>query len=90
VDSWAGLHPEVRRVLTASSARGDDWAVPLEEAAGVELTIGGADLIAVGVSPGPGLGQALRATLAARRRGEIDVDQEFEFARRWAKRSIDD
>lgn len=90
VDSWAGLHPEVRRVLTASSARGDEWAGPLEEAAGVELTIGGEDLIAVGISPGPGLGQALRATLAARRRGEIDADQEFEFARRWARRPIDD
>lgn len=90
VDSWAGLDPEVRRLLISSSAHGDDWAGPLEEAATVELTIGGADLIGVGVPPGPGLGQALRATLAARRRGEIDANQEFEFACRWARRSIDD
>ncbi len=50
------------------------------EASGFRLTIGGADLIAAGVPPGPAVGRALARTLAARRDGAISAEEELAFA----------
>jgi tRNA nucleotidyltransferase (CCA-adding enzyme) len=54
-------------------------------AAGLRLTIGGADLIAAGVPPGPAVGRALARTLAARRGGAIRAEEELAFALKAAR-----
>ena len=53
-------------------------------AASTRLVIGGRDLIAAGVSAGPRIGHALRATLSARRDGKISPSEELAFAVRSA------
>ncbi|HZI66236.1 MAG TPA: hypothetical protein VFF17_06695 [Thermoanaerobaculia bacterium] len=52
---------------------------------GFRLTIGGADLIAAGVSPGPSIGRALSRTLAARREGTIRAEEELAYALKAAR-----
>ncbi|HEY3171647.1 MAG TPA: hypothetical protein VGK86_03630 [Thermoanaerobaculia bacterium] len=47
---------------------------------GFRLTIGGKDLVAAGIPPGPAIGRALSATLSARRDGAIRPEQELAFA----------
>ena len=54
-------------------------------AAGVRLSIRGSDLIAAGVPPGPAIGRALSATLAARRAGSIRAEEELSFASKVAR-----
>ncbi|MCP4203811.1 MAG: CCA tRNA nucleotidyltransferase [bacterium] len=54
--------------------------------AGVELGIGGEDLLAAGAPAGPRIGAALDATLKARRAGRIEEQQELEFALEWLGR----
>jgi tRNA nucleotidyltransferase (CCA-adding enzyme) len=49
-------------------------------AAAVRLSIRGSDLVAAGVAPGPAIGRALSATLAARRVGSIRAEEELSFA----------
>jgi hypothetical protein len=44
------------------------------------LTIRGADLLQAGVPPGPAIGKALAATLAARMDGTISSEQELSYA----------
>lgn len=46
----------------------------------IRLSIRGSDLVASGVPPGPGIGRALAATLAARVEGRISPAQELDFA----------
>lgn len=46
----------------------------------LRLSVGGKDLIAAGVPPGPRLGEALRRTFAARLDGEIGREGELAFA----------
>ncbi len=50
----------------------------------VRLAIGGRDLVAAGVLPGPGVGRALAETLAARENGMISEAEELDFALRRA------
>jgi tRNA nucleotidyltransferase (CCA-adding enzyme) len=64
-----------RRVILAARA-----------ATGLRLSIGGADLIAAGVPPGPAVGRALARTRAARREGAIPAEQELAFALEAARR----
>ncbi len=52
----------------------------LSASRGVRLSIRGSDLVAAGVAPGPRIGRALAATLAAREDGRIELSQELEFA----------
>ncbi len=54
--------------------------------AGIELGIGGEDLLAAGAPAGPRIGAALAATLRARRAGRIEELQELEFALKWLGR----
>lgn len=54
------------------------------------LGIGGEDLLAAGAPPGPRMGAALEATLAARRAGEIEADEELGFAVEWLAREDPD
>lgn len=49
-------------------------------APGLRLSIRGSDLLAAGVSPGPAIGRALSATLAALRDGVIRPEDELAFA----------
>jgi hypothetical protein len=44
------------------------------------VRIRGKDLVAAGVPPGPAIGRALSATLAARRDGAIRPEEELAFA----------
>ena len=64
-----------REILAASAA-----------ASAFRLTIGGADLIAAGVSPGPAIGRALSKTLEARRKGSIPAEEELAYALKAARR----
>ena len=54
---------------------------------GIELQIGGDDLLAAGTAPGPRIGNALEATLAARRRGELEAAGELDFAVAWLRQA---
>ena len=63
-----------RAILAARSAPG-----PL-------LSIGGADLVAAGIPPGPAIGRALARTLAARRDGAIPAEAELAYALKAARR----
>lgn len=45
-----------------------------------ELAIRGADLLAAGLPPGPGLGEALKATRRARLDGRIEAGEELRYA----------
>ncbi len=54
----------------------------------MRLEIGGRDLIAAGIAAGPGIGQALQLTLAARRDGKISKREELAFAVREARRRV--
>jgi tRNA nucleotidyltransferase (CCA-adding enzyme) len=51
----------------------------------VRLEIGGKDLLAAGVPPGPAIGRALSATRCARREGAIRREDELAFALRAAR-----
>jgi tRNA nucleotidyltransferase (CCA-adding enzyme) len=53
---------------------------------GARLSISGADLIARGIAPGPAIGRALGATLAALEDGRIGAKDELAFALRRARR----
>ncbi|HSS52676.1 MAG TPA: hypothetical protein VLX28_27360, partial [Thermoanaerobaculia bacterium] len=52
----------------------------LTELRGVKLKVSGSDLLAAGISPGPRLGEALRATLRARLDGRIGESGELGYA----------
>jgi len=52
----------------------------LTELRGLRLGIRGSDLLAAGVSPGPRIGEALRATLRARLDGRIEAADELRYA----------
>ncbi|HUO86017.1 MAG TPA: DHHA1 domain-containing protein [Thermoanaerobaculia bacterium] len=58
----------------------------LTELRAFDLEVRGADLVAAGIEPGPAIGEALRATWAARLDGEIGPDEELAFARDEARR----
>lgn len=64
------LRAEERRTLLHAIAVSRD----------VRLSIRGSDLIAEGIPPGPEVGHALAATLAARAEGRISTAQELAFA----------
>ncbi len=49
------------------------------------LSLRGADLLAAGVSPGPRIGEALRATRRARLDGQVDAPGELRYALAFAK-----
>jgi tRNA nucleotidyltransferase (CCA-adding enzyme) len=49
------------------------------------LSLRGADLLAAGVPPGPGIGEALRATRRARLDGHVDEPGELRYALAFAK-----
>ncbi len=51
------------------------------------LSIGGRDLVAAGIAPGPRIGHALNVTLSARRDGKISRREELAFAVRAARRT---
>ena len=53
---------------------------------GFRLGIGGADLIAAGIPPGPAVGRALARTLDARRAGSIGADEELAYALKAARK----
>ena len=61
--------PERRTLLRALAASRE-----------IRLSIRGSDLVAAGIAPGPGIGRALAATLAAREEGRITPAQELVFA----------
>ena len=76
------LSPEERvvaRVIVPPEVR-QRFAHWLDRWETLDLVIGGQDLIAAGFRAGPQIGRALEATLAARRDGRIEVDEELEFA----------
>jgi tRNA nucleotidyltransferase (CCA-adding enzyme) len=52
----------------------------LTELRGLKLGIRGSDLLAVGIPPGPRIGDALRATRQARLDGRIDAAEELRYA----------
>lgn len=52
----------------------------LEELRPLTLGVQGADLVAAGIPPGPRIGEALRATRAARLDGRIAADDELPYA----------
>ncbi len=70
-------------LLGGAAARRMDRALRISS---TRLSIGGRDLIAAGVSAGPRVGHALRATLSARRDGKISRGEELAFALRAARR----
>lgn len=55
----------------------------LGELRGLELTLDGDDLVALGVPRGPQVGHLLRALRHARLDGELEAVGEAEYARRW-------
>jgi tRNA nucleotidyltransferase (CCA-adding enzyme) len=65
----ASLPADRRRVLLA-----------LADAGPIALSIGGRDLVAAGVAPGPAIGRALARTLAARQDGSIPREGELAYA----------
>ena len=58
----------------------------LTELRPLSLQIRGGDLVEEGFEPGIPIGEALRATRAARLDGELDASQELEFALRWLRK----
>ena len=68
--------PSARRAILAARS-----APP-----GPRLSIGGADLVAAGIPPGPAIGRALARTLAARRDGAIPAEEELAYALKAARR----
>ncbi len=58
----------------------------LESGGRMKLSISGADLLARGAAPGPAIGRARSATLAAREDGRIGAGEELGFALRAARR----
>ena len=77
--AWRRVPPEA---VAVAGARGDENAARrwLEELRYVRLEIGGADLLAAGVSEGPGLGDRLERTLLGKLDGEITGGREAELA----------
>jgi len=59
----------------------------LDPTARLALAIRGADLVAAGIPPGPGIGRALERTLDARRDGLIGRADELDFALAAARRA---
>ena len=87
-ETASGLDPDtvVAAAATAPSRARRAILAALAGAPGLRLTIGGADLIAAGVPPGPAIGRALARTRAARQEGEIPPEGELEFALKAARR----
>jgi tRNA nucleotidyltransferase (CCA-adding enzyme) len=70
-------------LAAAAATAGGAFGRRLEAALGarpIRLTIGGKDLLAAGLPAGREIGEALKATLAARRNGTISRRQELAFA----------
>ena len=90
----AGLAEAVSRLdpdtLLAAAATAPPSAksaiLAARSAPGPLLTIGGADLVAAGIPPGPAIGRALASTLAARRKGAIAAEGELAYALKAARR----
>ena len=72
----------------ATAPPGTSRAIRATRAAvsGFRLGIGGADLIAAGIAPGPAVGRALARTLDARRAGSIGAAEELAYALKAARR----
>jgi tRNA nucleotidyltransferase (CCA-adding enzyme) len=76
--------------LVLARALGAEWLDRyLNEWRGVALEIGGADLIAAGVSPGPALGRGLQAALRRKLDGEVEGREQELAAALEAARSDD-
>lgn len=84
-DALAGLGGEELLLLLATEdEKGRAWVRrELTEMRPFEITLGGRDLIDRGFEPGPEIGEALRATRAARLDGEIEAEDELEYAVAW-------
>jgi len=74
---------EIRVVELLSEPGHWQWLREIRRLSGIELQIGGGDLLAAGAAAGPRIGNALEATLAARRRGELEAAGELDFAVAW-------
>ncbi|MCH7666718.1 MAG: CCA tRNA nucleotidyltransferase [Acidobacteria bacterium] len=74
---------EIRVVELLSEPGHWQWLREIRRLSGIELQIGGGDLLAAGAAAGPRIGNALEATLAARRRGELQAAGELDFAVAW-------
>ncbi|MEO8276929.1 MAG: hypothetical protein ABI639_11975 [Thermoanaerobaculia bacterium] len=79
------LFVEELAVMASDSADTARWALQeLTEMRPLRLSIGGRDLLAAGLLPGPEVGRALERTLRARIDGRIPAAGELEFALRAA------
>ena len=79
------LSGEELALVAAQGASARAWVQrECAELRSVRLTIGGRDLLAAGLAPGPVLGRALEATLAAKLDGRIGDAGELAFALRAA------
>lgn len=66
--------------LLLARASGASWVDDWVELADLSLSIGGDDLIAAGIDPGPAIGIGLRAALEGRLEGSIEATREAELA----------
>lgn len=78
------LSPDELRLLTGvAGPRALDRLREVRGRLEIELTISGDDLLRVGATPGPRLGETLERTLAARRGGKIEAADELAHALEW-------
>jgi len=75
-----GVPADVAAAVAAALTARDRAAWIAAVRARPELRIGGRDLLAAGVAPGPRVGEALARTLEAREEGRIGANEELEFA----------
>jgi tRNA nucleotidyltransferase (CCA-adding enzyme) len=83
--------PSGDALAAAAATVGGALGRRLEAALGARptrLTIGGKDLLAAGLPAGREIGEALKATLAARRNGKISPRQELAFAQTAARGEV--
>lgn len=87
---YAGLSAaETRLVDLLAEGRSRDRLDSVRRLARLELGISARDLLGAGVAPGPGVGEALAATLAALRRREISTEDELRYATAWLARKAE-
>jgi poly(A) polymerase len=80
-DRLAPLSIEALVLVAASGERVASWVGRyLDGFKGFSLAIGARELLAAGARPGPAIGEALRATRAARLDGALSAAGELEFA----------
>jgi tRNA nucleotidyltransferase (CCA-adding enzyme) len=80
-DRLAPLSMEALALVAASGERAASWVRRFVDGLrGFSLVIGAGELLAAGARPGPAIGEALRATRAARLDGALSAAGELEFA----------